>query len=221
MKSIDAHKLVFYIGIAVVIEQAIGQGTLQLTHAIPTSWIPTVQAWAAILAFTGTAIMTAVSGVNGLAPGAQVPSVPPAVKPLVLFALLVGSLLLWASPSHAQPKAAAPSNDTAILQRLHDDAVAASADAASNNDGIAKACYDAIASLSEAKLQAQSVTGGGVLLAFQKVRDITKLNASPVGQQLIIGCAPLAQDAKLSFAQFLAQIGGAVLAKGFLIPLVP
>lgn len=52
-------KISLYIGIAVTIEQAIGIGALNLTDAIPLAYIPAVKSWCLILAFTGTAILTA------------------------------------------------------------------------------------------------------------------------------------------------------------------
>ena len=127
--------------------------------------------------------------------------------------LLALALTLASAPAMAQTKAAPTTN---ILQVLHDDAVAASADAKANNDVIAQGCYDAIAMVAAAKLAASTTTGGGALLVFQKVRDFARLNASPTGTSLIVGCAPLVQDAKLNFVQFFANIGGAVLLKGII-----
>ena len=130
------------------------------------------------------------------------------MKRTLLFAL---AGLLISSSAFAQPK-----TQPNILQIIHDDAVAASADAKSNNDVIAQTCYDAIAVTAQAKLDASAVTGGGALLIFQKTRDFTRLNSSPVGTALIVGCAPLVQDAKVNFVQFFANIGGAVLLKGII-----
>jgi hypothetical protein len=107
---------------------------------------------------------------------------------------------------------------TSLLQKIRDDAVASQADADSHQDKIASVCYAAIADVAGAKLQAQSVTGGGLLLAFQKLRDLGRLSASPQGTSLIIGCAPLVQDAGLNMLDFFTKIGAAVLVKGLLIP---
>lgn len=107
---------------------------------------------------------------------------------------------------------------TDILQKLHDDAVAALADANEHQDAIASSCYAAIVEMTTAKLKAQAVQGGGLLLVFQKVRDLNRLSSSPQGTSLIIGCAPLVQDAKLNMLDFFTKIGGAVLLKGLLIP---
>ena len=128
------------------------------------------------------------------------------------YILLVFAGLLMSVPAYAQTKAAQPN----ILQVIHDDAVAASADAKANNDVIAQTCYDAITVVAQTKLDAAVVTGGGALLVFQKARDVMRLNASPIGTSLIVGCAPLVQDAKVNFVQFFANIGGAVLLKGII-----
>ena len=124
--------------------------------------------------------------------------------------------LFVSSPAFAQKSILPSQND--ILTKIVDDANAAKADADQNKDVIASTCYTAIATVASAKLNAAQVQGGGALTAFQKVRDVTRLNASPVGTELIVGCAPLAQDAKVNLVQFFANIGGAVLLKG-IIPL--
>ena len=137
------------------------------------------------------------------------------------IAIAIALCTAVATPALAQtktPAATLQATATAVLQKIHDDAVAASADATQNNDTIAKACYDAIVTDSQAQLSTTQLSGAGVLTAFQKVRDVTRLNASPAGMALIVGCAPLVQDAKLNFVQFFTNIGAAVLLKG-VIPL--
>jgi hypothetical protein len=57
------------IGVLVVIEQAIGQGTVKLTDAIPAGYIPIVTSWCNILAFVGTTIMTAMTAYSSKASG--------------------------------------------------------------------------------------------------------------------------------------------------------
>jgi hypothetical protein len=54
----------FVIGLVVTTAIAISQGTLVLTHAIPTGWIPGVTAWCGILAFVGSAATTTISGLG-------------------------------------------------------------------------------------------------------------------------------------------------------------
>ena len=56
-----------------------------------------------------------------------------------MLLIIACASLLFASPAFAQSK-----TQPNILQVLHDDAIAASADAKANNDLIAQTCYDAI-----------------------------------------------------------------------------
>ena len=57
-------KYTFWLGIIVTVCLAVGNGSLHLTHMIPESWIPTVVAWNAFIAFVGAAVMTAMAGIN-------------------------------------------------------------------------------------------------------------------------------------------------------------
>lgn len=59
--SVDP-KISFVLGIITTIALAISTGTVHLTNAIPEAWIPTVVAWNGIIAFIGTAVMTALAG---------------------------------------------------------------------------------------------------------------------------------------------------------------
>jgi len=68
----------FWIGIAVTVAIAISGGTLSLAHVIPVEYIPTATAWCSLLAFVGSAILTALNGFastnsSRLASVAQVP----------------------------------------------------------------------------------------------------------------------------------------------------
>jgi hypothetical protein len=54
----------FWVGIVITIAVGISQGTVSLTNAIPAGSIPSVTAWAGILAFVGSALLT---GLNALA----------------------------------------------------------------------------------------------------------------------------------------------------------
>lgn len=107
---------------------------------------------------------------------------------------------------------------TQILPKLIADAQAASEDAKIHNDEIAQTCYDAIVSVANEQLSANSASSGviGPLVILQRARDIGKLNSSPQGTRLIMGCAALVQDAKLNMIQFFTTIGGAALVKGIL-----
>jgi hypothetical protein len=125
------------------------------------------------------------------------------------------ALALAAGPALAQPK---PLDLTPLLQRLKTDAQASLDDANAHQDPIAAACYKAIVEGASAKLNAQAVTGGGIILVFQKLRDLNRTNASPQGTALILGCTPLASDAKMNLLDFFTKIGAVVLLKGVLIP---
>lgn len=150
---------------------------------------------------------------------AQRPVIKPASFKVIAGFMLLCGLAFAASAAHAATsKEALATFNADLLAKIQADAQAASADAKANNDVIAQTCYDAIAADAQTKLNTSTATGAGALTLFQKVRDISRLNASPVGTQLIVGCAPLVQDAKLNFLQFFTNIGAAVLLKG-VIPL--
>jgi hypothetical protein len=133
-----------------------------------------------------------------------------------MLSLVLASALML-TPAIAQPSKI-EADITVILQKINADAKASLADADAHQDRIASTCWSAVADASAAKLAAQQAAGGGVMLAFQKLRDITRLNASPVGTDLILGCAPLAQDSAVSLLTFFTKIGAAVLVKGVLVP---
>lgn len=137
------------------------------------------------------------------------------------IALVVTLMALAIGPACAQTKLVSPlklPDETQILQTIIDDAKAALQDAQTNQDPIAATCYQAISTVAAARLTGAKATGGKLLYAFQKVRDVTRINTSPLGTQLIVGCAPLVQDAKLNMVTFFTNIGGSVLIKGLLVP---
>jgi hypothetical protein len=68
--SIDP-KWRFAISIVVTIAIGISQGTLVLTNAVPTAWIPIVAAWCGIIAFVGSAVNTTISGM-GMSPQSRI-----------------------------------------------------------------------------------------------------------------------------------------------------
>lgn len=146
------------------------------------------------------------SGVGGIQAAAKVVG-------MLLFAILC--LSVW-SPAYAQ-QSSIQQTLAPLFTKLAADAQAAYTDAKQHNDDIAANCWQAINVVATAKA-VESTPGGGALLVFQKVRDITRLNSSPQGTQLIIGCAPLVQDSKLNMLQFFTNIGGSVLVKGLLVP---
>ena len=53
----------FWIGIVITLAIGISQGTVSLTNAVPQGFIPSVTAWAGILAFAGSAFLTALNGI--------------------------------------------------------------------------------------------------------------------------------------------------------------
>jgi hypothetical protein len=61
--SIDP-KWRFAIGLMVTLAIGISQGAVQLTHAIPSDWIPIAVAWCGIIAFVGSAATTTISGLG-------------------------------------------------------------------------------------------------------------------------------------------------------------
>ena len=133
-------------------------------------------------------------------------------------ATIVAILGCLCRPAIAEPKAKPVAiNEVSLLQTIVTDAKAALDDATTNNDTIAAACWTAIHAAAQAKLAASRVPGSGLLYAFQKIRDLTRLNSSPIGTSLILGCAPLVQDARLSMVQFFGNIGAMVLLKGVLL----
>ena len=62
-------KWVFYLGILVTVQTAVGQGAVPLTNMMPEAWIPMVKGWSQFLGFIGTTVMTALSGFSSKAPG--------------------------------------------------------------------------------------------------------------------------------------------------------
>jgi hypothetical protein len=68
------------IGIGITLCIGISSGTVVLTHAVPDAWIPTVTAWAGIVAFVGSAVQTGLQYLgtttdNRIAAAAHDPSV--------------------------------------------------------------------------------------------------------------------------------------------------
>lgn len=70
----------FWISIIVTFAIGVSQGTVVLTNAVPDIWIKPAIAWCGIIAFLGSSLQTAISGVamttsNRLASAAAVPAV--------------------------------------------------------------------------------------------------------------------------------------------------
>jgi hypothetical protein len=106
MNGIDP-KWVFWLGIVVTIETAIGQGAIKLTNVVPADAAPYIIGWSQLLGFIGTTIMTALSGFSSANKGVLIaPPAPPAnlpsIKPVILLAVLLGSLFAFAGDAKAQ-----------------------------------------------------------------------------------------------------------------------
>lgn len=189
-------KWVFYLGIVVTLEQAIAGGTVSLTNAIPADWIPYVEAWAKILAFTGTAIMTAMSGYSSAKPGPLtqatpgVGSSPPRTTGLMLV-LAVG-LALSLSVTHARaqqaPKIGGPVGR--VLDRLDDKGGAGGAVAQGATSVLDKPFadlanfigddIDSAIALSTSIPNLQDGTGQRCLMALKTFGDVIKAHPAPL-----------------------------------------
>jgi hypothetical protein len=94
-----------YLGLAVIIEQGIGHGTVSLTNLIPADWAPYVTSWANFLAFVGTSIMTYQAAVSGPQKGPLVDTpIAPLAKPVIILAVLIAGLLAFGGDARAQTR---------------------------------------------------------------------------------------------------------------------
>lgn len=107
MKGIDP-KYIMYLGLLVTVEEAIGHGTVSLTHLVPDTWAPYITSWCNFLAFVGTSIMTYQAAVSGpqVGPLVKAPELPPFTPTVVkILALAFVPLLLFANaPAKAQAR---------------------------------------------------------------------------------------------------------------------
>jgi hypothetical protein len=88
---------IFCLGILVAFEQAVSHGTLQLTSAIPHTWIPAVTAWCTILAFIGNLVMTGLA-----APGFSKPPTAAIAKVFAWLIVPLALVMLLGGPAGAQ-----------------------------------------------------------------------------------------------------------------------
>ena len=207
---------VVILGIVVAVETQIGNGTMSLANMFPIDWIPYVKAWAANLGSIGAIIMSC--GAFGRT--VPTPTVPPAMKAAIITFLILGSFML---PQIAQAKpvtkTAALANPALVIQQFTvDDLNAALADATSNNDQAAMACYTALLPVVTKGIANPLPSGLGAFQALQKARDAKALLASlqsPTGPlaALNMACAPLVLDVQNTLIQ-LGIITGAVAATG-------
>ena len=106
MQGVDP-KYVFWLGILVTIETAIGQGAIKLTNVVPADIAPYIIGWSQLLGFIGTTIMTALSGFSSANKGVFMPPsqpIPPAVKPIIILALVLTGLLAFGGEAKAQQR---------------------------------------------------------------------------------------------------------------------
>lgn len=222
MNGIDP-KWVFYLGILVTIESAIGQGAVKLTNVVPDAWAPFIVGWCTLLAFIGNVLMTALAGYSSKTAG-------PLVKPVVLLAVILGSLFAFTGDARAQGKltgnlvkdiaaatgkpatvaTTATSTDSAIgsfgdsvrkitkelVDKAIADVTAASADADKHNDLISKPCWDANLKLLQG-LPSQwenPPADIGIALGIQIQRDLLNSITGNDTTSLKVACAALWGD---------------------------
>lgn len=96
-KGIHPNWLVL-VGIVILLAQAVGQGTINFSDALPAAYIPRIDAWCRIIAVTGNLVMTGMGMVSSSGTGMLVGTQPPAgAKNAILFFILAsGSILLLA-----------------------------------------------------------------------------------------------------------------------------
>jgi len=62
-------KFSFWFGVWTTVLIGVAGGTVHLTNMLPTDWIPYVVAWSSFFAFVNSAVLTALHGYSGEAPG--------------------------------------------------------------------------------------------------------------------------------------------------------
>ena len=84
-----------YIGLAVLIEQAIGHGTVSLTNIVPAAWAPYITSWCNLLAFVGTTIMTGQAAYSSPSAGPMIDAPPPkSIAPNTIAKILIAVFAL-------------------------------------------------------------------------------------------------------------------------------
>jgi hypothetical protein len=89
-------KFSFWLGVVVTAMIGIAGGTVHLTNAIPADWIPAVTAWASLLAFFGSGLLTAMHGLSSPQSGPLVsqPGLPPVPRAPIIILVIAGAALL-------------------------------------------------------------------------------------------------------------------------------
>lgn len=104
----------FIIGLLVTFAIGVTQGTVSLTNAIPADFIKPVVAWCGIIAFFGSAITTAISGL-GMSNSSRLAAAQPVPLPDKLQSLVtnnpeVQSVVTTQAVANATPSAKVTSN---------------------------------------------------------------------------------------------------------------
>lgn len=236
MNGIDP-KWVFWLGVLVTIETAIGQGTVKLTSLVAEQWIPTITGWCTLLSFIGNVLMTALAGYSSKTAG-------PLIKPIVIVAVIIGALFAFAGEASAQGiklkpltgnigndigltgRAAPTSNDPlqniigALDAKLLPDLQYAKTMADASGSKVTGPCYGAWIDLINVRQKAVSGSDGqplpfpdpGIISRFEQIVELR--NALQPDSNFMIACSPVASMVKKDIVGFIGLVisGGAGLA---------
>ena len=234
MNGIDP-KWVFYLGILVTIETAIGQGTVKLTNLVADQWIPAITGWCTLLSFVGNVIMTALAGYSSKQAG-------PLVKPLVLVAIVLAGLFAFTGDARAQSRqltgnivkdiqaanpgrpalTGSPLNDLlgALDVKLLPDLQYALKLANASGSKVTGPCYQAWIDIINVRQKAVADEQGQALplpdphlvTDFEKMVELR--NSLQPDSEFMIRCSPVASMVKKDIAGFIGIVisGGAGLA---------
>lgn len=233
--ELSRQKLILIISLLVTIETGIGGGTVSLTNAVPSAWIPVIQAWMNILAFAGSAIIATATAASMMSST----SVQDTSKKIgiVLFALVLGSIMfstqssaqfkLPTKPATVQQNPFDPIGDlSAKIEAVKAETVEkliaalneADADAGTITnattgdvkDPISHACYPAqirfLQSLPAAK-PILSPAPFNLIVLFQRKRDFVAQVQAGLPSYLKLGCSAMLGDEVTIFVKTLAMAG--------------
>lgn len=226
-------RLSFAFNVLLMIVSGLATGAVHFTGLVPDPVAAQIVGWAGIATFVLSTINTALHGysaaTSGPWAGPSAPVPPVAGKVALIFAIGLGLMLFGpraeASPlklhhtvKHVVRRAAVPHaqklslNLNELLAQLQkvslDDLVAAKADADSQKDTVASACYAAIITLvsnQQTALAAQAnLPPVHLVMTFQQARDFA-LALRP-GSALSTACAPLANEVKMDVLNLVAGV---------------
>lgn len=100
MKFLEQVNWISVLGVLVAVEMQIGNGSMSIAHMFPAAWVPGIKEGMGDLGSIGALIMSA--GALGRVPGAQIPTIPPAVKSAIILAVAFGGLLAFSGDVRAQ-----------------------------------------------------------------------------------------------------------------------